>query len=133
MDLTLRRSSYTPDGIFGALYQDDGTLVAYTLEHAYASDENGGWAPKIPAGVYTCVRGMHQLENMKAPFETFEITNVPEHTKILLHCGNVNADSAGCVLVGSSIDGIELLQSRLAFAKFLNLQYGVDSFQLTVK
>jgi hypothetical protein len=97
-----------------------------TLQHAY--DNN---LPKLPSGVYTCVRGTHQLLH-GGPFETFEITGVPGHDKILIHPGNAESDSEGCVLVGASRVSNMITNSRITFEKFLALQDGCDSFQLTV-
>jgi hypothetical protein len=135
MDLILSRKDFRPDGIFSELRMGDGSLVAITLEHAYP-DRRYGWEPKIPDGTYQCVRGMHQLEGMIAPFETFEITNVIGHTDILFHVGNVNSDSAGCVLLGMGLGVINKMQavtsSKMAFLKFMDLQTGVDQFTLVV-
>lgn len=139
MNLTLTRTAYELDGIFGILTKDDNDQVAVTLEHAYPNGL-GGVAPKIPAGTYTCKRGMHQLEGMKQPFETFEVTNVPGHTNILLHMGNYNGDSDGCILVGrracpSDKDpALQMITSSVnTFNMIMDFQRGVDEFQLTVK
>jgi hypothetical protein len=132
MNLTLIRTDAREDGIFGTLEGPNG-LIAYTLEHAYP--RGGIFTPKLPAGIYTCVRGLHQLANMKAPFWTFEITGVPGHTNILIHIGNYNDDSEGCVLVGDTIlkgPTWMITDSRITFDKFMALQQGVDEFQLTV-
>lgn len=127
MDLTLRRQSFTDQGVFGLLLNDQGDTIAVTLEHAYDR------APKVPPGEYKCVRGLHRLEGMKEPFETFEVTGVPGHSNILLHVGNYQRDSHGCILVGTEILGEMITQSRVAFEKFMELQKGVDQFTLTVK
>lgn len=132
MDLTLTRNNFLRIGIFGELSFPDGTVLQ-TLEHAYPED-SGRYSPKIPPGTYTCKRGMHQLEHSPAPFETFEILGVPGHTNILLHIGNRNEDSAGCILLGSTLQlnmGI-ICASKQAFDKFMELEQGVDEFTLTV-
>jgi len=135
MNLTLKRSAYRADGIFSTLYDENGHQVAVTLEHAY-DDGNGGWAPKLPLGVFLCVRGQHQLLNMAQPFTTFEITGVVGHTNILFHCGNFDRDSEGCCLVGDadSFQGTTeiITGSRDAFARLLQLEDGIDTFNLTV-
>lgn len=127
MNLTLRRTQFTPDGIFGELVNDAGSLIAVTLEHSYEL------VPKIAEDVYLCQRGMHQLAGMSCPFETFEVTDVPNHTQILFHMGNYNRDSAGCILVGKSVLDKMIVSSREAFAEFMEIQKGVDQFSLTVK
>lgn len=127
MNLTLRRTSYTDHGIFGLIIDANGDLLCYTLEHAYDK------LPKLPQGIYECVRGEHKLKGMLVPFETFEVTKVPGHTGILVHCGNYDHDSSGCILVGTAIEKNMITESRKAFAKFLALQQDVSSFILTVK
>jgi hypothetical protein len=133
MDLVLKRTEASVDGIMGELYDDSHNLLCYTLEHAYDSGNgDGSYAPKIPAGQYNCVRGTHKLLNMTSTFVTFEITNVPNHTHILFHPGNYNKDSDGCVLLGLEKSDTAVLKSRDAFAKFMVLETNIDEFQLTV-
>lgn len=127
MDLTLTRLENKDTGIFGTL---TGTgLNLATLEHAY-QNADGSWSPKIPVGVYTCQRGNHQLHS--GPIETFEVLNVPGHTGVLIHYGNFEADSEGCILVGSEREGDEVINSKVSFHLFMTLQTGSDTFQLTV-
>lgn len=135
MDFTLTRLSYEMSGIYGLLVrQDTDQQVAVTLEHAYP-EGNGPitYAPKIPEGIYVCQRGMHQLAGMISPFECFEITNVPGHSDILLHVGNTNDDSSGCVLLGGSRMATMIVQSRVTFDRFMVLLSGVDTFNLVVE
>lgn len=125
MNLTLTRKSFELYGVFGELSDEDGNVVAVTLEHSFSN------SPKLPVGTYECVRGEHKLHNLN-PFTTFEITEVPGHTGILFHKGNWNNDSEGCVLLGSRIGIGCILESSAAFNKFMELQQGVDSFLLVV-
>ncbi len=134
MGMTLSRSNFLSCGIFGTLKSDDGGFNCCTLEHAF--QDAGAWLPKLPTGTYQCVRGVHQLLH-GAPFETFEITGVPGHTGILLHQGNVNDDSNGCVLVGKSIEhlnnGVDIItRSRITFEAMMLHLTAVDQFTLTV-
>lgn len=139
MNLILKRKSAEEAGIFGCLSSLDGSaIVAQTLEHAFPiPDQPGQYAPVIPPGTYTCVRGMHQLAHMSAPFETFEITGVQHHSKLLFHTGNLNEDSEGCVLLGQSLgqlDGAKaVLESHDAFKNFMQLQTGLSTFPLVVE
>lgn len=127
MNLTLRRISYTDEGVFGNVFDESANLVFSTLEHSYSG------APKLPTGFYTCVRGFHRLGGMADSFQTFEVTGVPGHTGILWHVGNSQNDSSGCILVGTAIVGSVITESRRAFRNFMMLQAGVDSFELLVK
>ncbi len=138
MDLTLTRTRFEETGIFGELRDSSGSRVCFTLEHSYllgSKDPGQGYTyyPKIPEGTYTCKRGPHRLHGMTSDFETFEVQEVPNCTGILVHWGNWNSSSEGCILVGQSIVGDMITHSRVTFAKFMELQDGVDTFQLTVK
>lgn len=129
--MKLTRTSYEESGIYGILSQDDGSQIAVTLEHAYQQDD-GSFAPKTPSGIYQCVLGQHELASMTAPFQTYEITNVPGHSNILIHMGNYNADSEGCVLVGANRVDNMITNSRVTFASFMESMAGIDSFQLEI-
>ncbi len=111
-------------GVFGTLISPAGTSYA-TLEHNFSG------APKLPPGTYECVRGMHQLDH-GGPFEAFEITGVPGHKGILIHVGNFNHDSDGCVLIGMSDNGTSLGRSKEAFNAFMSELAGQTSFTLIV-
>lgn len=132
MNLILNRNDYTSTGVFGTLKDENDNEVCVTLEHAYSSLAPG-WFPKVPLGTYECQRGQHQLASMTSPFETFQIMDVPGHSNILFHCGNLEDDSEGCVLLGTARSAEMVTQSRAAFAKFMALQNGCDSFTLIVQ
>lgn len=125
--ITLTRTSATADGIFGTLSQD-GSQLCVTLEHAYQQPD-GSYAPKIPPGEYTCVFGQHELHT--GPIETFEVTNVPGHTGVLIHPGNYNNDSEGCILVGYAISGDMITESRATWTGLMQ-HIGTDNFTLQV-
>ena len=126
MDMSLVRSRVDQYGVFGELLDSDGNHFCYTLEHNYDGQ------PKLPSGTYACVRGQHRLHSMTEDFTTFEVTGVPGHSNILLHCGNEQNDSEGCVLIGQVETDIGIQNSRAAFAEFMSLQGGVSQFTLTV-
>lgn len=135
-DLILQRNYFLQSGIFGQCSN------FFTLEHAYATD-GGGFEPKVAAGRYRCARGMHRLHPDSPEFETFEVQGVPNFrgapvTGILFHPGNWNADSKGCICVGSRIGpmsngGKMLCSSDAAFLAFMEERKGIDSFYLTIE
>ncbi len=145
MNMLLQRLRYENDGIFSLLMQDNKTVEKpfSICEHAYPSGvAEYTWLPKVLPGEYCCVRGKHRLHGMTEDFETFEITDVLGHSGILLHWGNWNEDSQGCLLVGDAfakaehdgMKGVDLVtNSRAAFKRFMDLQLGVSTFQLTVR
>lgn len=134
MLLILTRTEFGPDGIFGVLHTEDYDFVAHTLEHAYWHPGEG-WIAKIPFGEFQCMRGTHQLAG-GAPFETFEVTGVAGHSGLLFHCGNVDKDSEGCILLGTAetdAGGQHIVTaSRQAFGRFMELMAGQTTFQLSI-
>ena len=135
MKATLKRTVAREDGIFSEFYFEGETQPAlYTLEHAYQLDDHE-WFPKIPRGVYTCVRGTHALSN-GIPFETFEILGVEGHSGLLFHPGNYENDSHGCILCGEEIETTSsqwyITKSRDAFKQFMERLTGIDTFELEV-
>lgn len=127
MNLRLERTCSTPYGVFGRLLGEDGEQLMVTLEHSY-----GGQA-KLAPGEYRCVR--HAPNRL--PYETFMVTGVPDFQGqrvdgILIHIGNFNRDSEGCVLVGLSEGVRMILSSHAAFERLMGLQAGLQEFRLTV-
>ncbi len=132
--MILIRTDFDETGIFGILTSDDGNETYMTLEHAYRglNYTDSMYSPKIPNGVFKCVRRKHQLEGMLHTIETFEITGVVGHKDLLFHPGNTNADSSGCILLGLARNDVGVLNSREAFRKFMESKIGVNIFTLTV-
>lgn len=132
MKMTLRRTNFRSDGIFGELLDDVGNHFCYTLEHSF------NLVPAVPVGEYICQRGQHQLAHMDAPFTTYQLLDVPGHTNILIHKGNYNVDSEGCILLGTLLICTDstpwmLGGSAPIFNKFLQLQSNCPTFTLTVE
>ncbi len=138
MNLRSTRIKYASTGIFSLLEPYDESFTFYVAEHAYVMappvSYHEYYLPKLPLGLYKCVRGIHRLEGHEESFETFEVTGVPEHTGILFHTGNnPQTDSNGCLLLGLEKDGDKLvMHSRIAFEKFMEKQAGCNEFMLEV-
>lgn len=128
--MKLVRDSSTRERTYGTLTQDDGTLICQTLERPWL--DNAPDVSCIPAGTYECKR----FQSPRLGYEVFELQNVPNRTAILLHIGNVAANSEGCILLGAErgqLDGQDaVLNSRAAFQAFMASMQGVDTFTLTV-
>lgn len=138
MNLILRRFEASKAGIFSEIMDEKFNHIAVGLEHAYPHTENDTFHPKLPPGVYDCIRGEHRLHEDDPFFSTFEVMGVEGHSGILFHTGNYNNDSDGCILVGDGIGmkldgGKMIVNSRLAFNRLLELQKECDSFKLTVE
>lgn len=126
MTLYLTRNDFTAVGIFGTIEDDKGKLFLATLEHSFDGK------PALSDGTYTCVKGIHRLHN-NIPFVAYEIMNVPGHTGVLVHVGNTNADSSGCVLVGIDREHDSIRHSLIAFSKFMGFLNDALNFTLVVK
>jgi len=138
MKLRLIRRNYRLDGIFGELTDMDDNHICFTLERSYADlSAKECLSPKLKAGTYKCVKGMHRLAGMTEDFETFEVTGVKGHWGILFHVGNYNEDSEGCILVGEGLgnrykNGVMLTHSKKAFSKLMTMLKDVEEFELVV-
>ena len=145
MDLTLTRFRADAQGVFSYLTEPAGGQIAVTGTHAYLQADGVTYAPVTGPGVYICRRGWHRILNPTAndpqnmtTFETFEITGVEGHSGVLFHWGNLpETQSEGCELLGDSFGSINTYEAVLhsvdTFRKFMELQSGVDTFQLTVQ
>lgn len=142
MKLILRRTESTADGVFGKLYIP-GSDPLFTAE----DDDNHNLRGKscIPTGTYVLKRTTYH----KHGFETFEVTGVPNRQRILIHPGNSEEDTQGCILVGlrqgkrwvpdeddpthPMKEKRAVLDSRLAFRRFMVQMAAVDEATLTVE
>jgi len=79
-------------GTFGRL--SVGGLALVTLEERWK--QNARSVSCIPAGTYPLERTIYHRHGI----ETFEVMDVPGRSRILLHPGNTEEDTEGCILVG---------------------------------
>ena len=84
------------------------TFLAYTLEDEYRKDKVYG-ETRIPNGTYKLALrktgGYHQKYSKRFPdihMGMLHVTNVLNFEYILIHCGNTDEHTAGCLLVGDS-------------------------------
>ena len=116
------------DGTFGVL-RLDGRVFCVTLE-----PPDRGNRPDvscIPAGRYRCRRVASPRFGA-----AFEVEDVPDRSHILLHAGNVAADTRGCVLLGREFGAVAgrrgVLRSGDAVARFLERCGGAEGLELTI-
>ena len=124
-DFKLVRVATGPGGAFGVLLHG-GLPFAVTLERVF--DEKGEKSPIVPVGLYVCTRTVFY----KYGYDTYEITEVPGHTRILFHRGSMEADSAGCVLVADTYQDTWIANSKVGFSKFMDRAAGRQKFNLEV-
>jgi hypothetical protein len=96
--VTLRRDQTSADGTFGTMFYN-GKQICLTCELPW--DDNAPDASCIPAGNYQVIP-----HNSPDHPNTWEITGVPGRSGILIHNGNVETQSLGCILVGNSFGNV---------------------------
>lgn len=117
MRLELHRTYVTDHATLGKLYVD-GVFECFTLEDV-VRDFGPNGAGKvfgetaIPAGTYKVILNLSRRFGRFMP----RLLNVPFFDGILIHKGNTDADTHGCILVGDAIenDVIEAGTSTPAF------------------
>ena len=113
MKLEVQRISSGEDctnGILLEVNEETGEkkFLAYTLEDEYREEKKAG-ETRIPAGEYEIsirkTGGFHAKYSKRFPGihrGMLHIINVPGFEYILIHCGNTDEDTAGCLLVGDT-------------------------------
>lgn len=101
--LTIRRYATGDHGTFGkaTLTLPDGTEPwhAYTLEEEW--HDNARTISCIPAGRYRAFFRTPSNTPASVRFmSVYELLDVPNRTAILIHAGNTEEDTKGCILVG---------------------------------
>jgi len=127
--LKLKRTQHLEQATLGTLTIDDVTTdPIYTLENPKRATDVDSL---IPAGTYTC----RPYSSVKHP-NVYEIMDVPNRTAILIHTGNREEDTLGCVLIGNRIGSIgtepAVLDSKMCYERFRTL-IGNESFTLTIE
>ena len=111
MKLEVLRFSSGTDSTSGALYQvidGERQFLCYTLEDEYRDSKKYG-ETRIPAGTYKIqlrtVGGFHQKYSTRfydIHKGMLHVVDVPDFEYILIHCGNTDEHTAGCLLVGDT-------------------------------
>ncbi len=124
MTYTILRQPSTANGTLGTWYDENGDEMCKTCERP-----SMGPHPCIPAGTYTCQK--YSSENHP---NVWEVTNVPGRTAILIHNGNTENDSLGCILVGDEWGEINGLPAVLHSNVTLDALRGwlPDTFELQI-
>ena len=99
--IQMKRVSMNDDGTFGVMIYENVPFLL-TLERPWKNNAKG--VSSIPLGTYTVKRTVTPLHG-----NTFEITNVPDRTAILIHTGNTEKDIEGCVEVGMQFGKMEAI------------------------
>jgi len=115
MKLKVVRTQFGKDATNGMLFIDD-TFECFTLEDQYQEKKVYG-ETCIPEGTYKIELrtegGFHQRYAKKFDFHKgmLHILDVPEFTWILIHIGNTDENTAGCLLVGDTQQDLDVNQN----------------------
>lgn len=137
----LRRTERTVDGVFGRLTGSGINLV--TVEDDWRDNQRN--VSCIPAGLYLLRRTLFYRHG----YETFEVCDVPDRTRILIHIANTEEDVEGCIGVGLRLGSLRVrrdedthavqvlkraaLESAIAHRRFMEAMEGVDVARLSVE
>ena len=125
MNTRIVRLEKSLDGALGVLLLDS-KIFCNTLQ---PDPEDSKY--HIPAGEYLCKR-FHGIKWTN----TFEII-VPEHTAVLFHAGNTEADTKGCIILGSSVGKLKgqraVQNSGATFEAFMNRCFNLMQFKLLIE
>ncbi|OGV08712.1 MAG: hypothetical protein A2499_05085 [Stygiobacter sp. RIFOXYC12_FULL_38_8] len=109
MDLIIRRFKSNNEATLGRLFINN-VFECYTLEDQF-QEVKVKHETRIPDGIYNVKIRTHGRwhESFKRKFPMshkgmLEIADVPGFTDILIHTGNTDDDSSGCILVGVNVD-----------------------------
>lgn len=124
MVYTLIRISESPDGTFGSLRDETSKPLCVTCEPTLNDPH-----PCIPEGTYHCIpHNGPEWQNV------WEVTNVAGRAAILIHAGNTDLDTKGCVVVGAYFGSVSGCVAVMKSVKTLNTLRQVlpQEFDLTI-
>lgn len=111
MELKVLRFSSCKDSTSGLLFESNSdmkTFLCYTLEDEYRNEKVKG-ETRVPAGKYEIKLrtegGFHERYAKKYSgihVGMLHIVNVPNFEYILIHTGNTDEHTAGCLIVGDT-------------------------------
>lgn len=126
--LLIKRISDTEDGTFGVLLMENGFPWMLTCERPWKNNANS--VSSIPVGTYIC-----EIVNSPTHGKVYEVKNIPGRTSVLIHSGNTEIDTKGCILLGRTFGVMEatdpdtqhsemqpaVLSSKDAVAEFMKI------------
>jgi hypothetical protein len=100
-----------------------------TLEESWRDNER----------MVSCIpQGRYKIKLHRSPKFglCYKVMDVPERSEILIHVGNTNADTTGCILLGQRFgpvgDRYGISGSKLAMTRFMQLMSGISEADLVI-
>lgn len=119
MKVVVERFLFKDDCTVGHLYIN-GELKGFTMEDAYRTIKIKG-ITCIPYGTYKVSHRYSPHFSPQCGHEMLWVKDVPGFDYILIHWGNTNKDTEGCLLVGDKLGVLNgttaILDSRKCFDK----------------
>lgn len=139
MDINVRivRLEHDSEGSFGVLLLND-KVFCVTLELPWLG--NAQTISSIPAGVYTCSLVSSPLITRltKGVWEKgYVVNNVPNRSAVMIHPGNTDDDTHGCILVAQGYGKLRgeraILNSGATFNEFMTVMHTNSAFSLDIR
>lgn len=129
MKIEVVRKTYTDVSTIGEMIID-GKFQCYTLEDTVRTGPKIAGKTAIPQGTYKLIIDMSNRFQRLMP----HILDVPGFEGIRIHSGNTDADTEGCILVGTSKGVNRINQSVDAYNKlYVKLTNTKEPITITVK
>lgn len=94
MKVTLFRVKEDEYGTHGYMVDEDNNILCRTIERRWHDNQHD--ISCIPDGTYPCVPHIKSNNGQHC----WLLNNVPGRTGVLIHTGNTENDSEGCIIVG---------------------------------
>lgn len=142
IELKVVRFKFSPKSTIGMLYLN-GTLFGFTLEDVVRNlqdkNKDGDFddagegkiygKTAIPAGSYDVKLTMSNRFKKVLP----EVLNVPGYKGIRIHAGNTQADTLGCILVGTGHREDMITESRVAMDRLMTELVKAKTIKLIIR
>lgn len=117
MKIIVERFNSGSDDTLGRIYIN-GKLVGYTIEDEFREVKVKG-ETRIPAGTYKVGKRYSPKFTPRFGHDMLWIKDVPGFEYILIHTGNTEKDTDGCLIVGKKIGKLDgkraVLDSKIAY------------------
>ena len=125
--LVLQRKYFKPTYTIGNLFID-GIWFCNTLEDTVRTGEKIPGQTAIPAGTYKVFMGYSPRFGRLLP----TLKDVPDFTHILIHPGNDESNTEGCILVGRNTEIGHLTESRMYSDKLNEVLGTTADIEITI-
>lgn len=119
MKILIERFDSGSNDTIGKLYID-GDFMCYTLEDEFREVKKKG-DTRIPSGTYKVGKRYSPSFSPKTGHDMLWVKDVPGFQFILIHTGNTEDDTEGCLIVGMKIGSLNnkraVLDSKTAYNK----------------